>query len=98
MRRAVGCGGAVLQTRRSFFAEPTQPLVSGRPGDPHRLRSGRDRPSLLSDPGHEQQTAERGETSPTMGHESLLLGRELWSAPNRAGRLSLVNNLGGNYT
>src|SRR5712691_4876406 len=88
---------AILETGEAFFSEASKPFVRGGPRDPAHLSDMGNRPPEILDSMHDQPSSERGESSPTMRHESLLLGRELWSAPNRAGRLSSVNNLGGNY-
>jgi len=54
------------------------------------------RPPVVSDPRHQQLSAEHVETRPMLGHESLLT---VWSVntPNRDVRLSAVNNVCGKY-
>src|SRR5215207_1666784 len=61
VRATVGSRGSILQPGRSFLAEPPEPLMGGRPGDPHRLGRCGDGPPFLQDPRDEQEPAERGE-------------------------------------
>src|SRR5512132_1630023 len=71
-RTAVRGTRAVLEAIESLLPEPLQPLVGSRPRDADRSGCCRHGPAVLEDPGNEKQPSERGETSPTMGHESLL--------------------------
>ena len=95
VRAPVRRRGSILEASRPFLAEPSQPLVRGRPGDPHRLGCRSNRPLLLEDAVHEQESAERGETSPTMGHESLLPVRSFGQPQTAQGGSRLSTTLMG---
>ena len=96
-RRTVGSGRPVDEAGQSFGPKSADPLVAGCAADAHRLRSGRDRPALVEHPCHEQTSPKDVEAGSRMSHESLLT---VWifNNPNRARRLSLVNNVFGDDT
>jgi len=97
MGAAAGPRGAVGQPSPALGAVATQPLVGGGPRHPQRLsRPGR-RPAQLGDALDQQQPAELGQASITMGHEGPLPAR-CFDNPTRSRGPSTVNNPRGNYS
>ena len=66
--------------------------------DPHRLGGRGDRPAFLEHTRDEQESAEGGETSPTMGHESLLPVRSFGQPQTVQGGSRLSTTLMGTTT
>ena len=95
--RMMGPRAPIEQAILAFGLKPPQPFVRRRPTDSSSLRRLGDRPALVDDPGHQELPTEHVETSPMLGHESL---PTVWSfdTPNRARRLSAVNNVCGKYS
>lgn len=91
-RRSVGSRAPVGETGHALGPIATDPLVACRPADAHRLQRDAHRPALDRDGVHEQRSTEDVETGLRMGGESLLTAR-IFDNPNRARRLSLVNNV-----
>jgi hypothetical protein len=96
-RRAMRSRRAIDEAGIAFGPVPAHPLVAGRPTDAHRFGRGHDRPALVEHPRHQQMASEDVETGSRMSHESLPTVRIL-NNPNRARRLSLVNNVFGDDT
>jgi hypothetical protein len=69
---AVRRGGAILEAKQPFLPVALHRLGHSCPGDPSRCSGGRLSPPLEENPIHHQPSAERGESRPTMSHESLL--------------------------
>ena len=91
-RRAMRSGAPVEQARRSLEPVAADPLVPGRPADALGFGGRRHRPAPTEHPIDQELSTEYVETRRTMRHESLLT---VWSfnTPNRARRLSFVNNV-----
>jgi hypothetical protein len=91
-RRAVRPRAAILDPGKAVGPIAAHPLVAGGAADAELFGDRRHRPAVDEDPLHQQLTAEDAETRTRMCHESL---RPVWVAntPNRARRLSLVNNV-----
>ncbi len=74
MRAAVGPAASVKQTTHTLEAEPAQPFVGCRPRHTHHRRDlGRGITQPL-DPLHQELTTKGCQPSPSMCHESLLIG------------------------
>src|SRR6266540_2045995 len=69
---AVRRGGAILEAKQPFLPVALDPLGHSCPRHPSRCSGGRLSPPLEENPIYQQPSAERGESRPTMSHESLL--------------------------
>jgi hypothetical protein len=73
----VWAGGPVEQPGFSFGAEPGDPTVGALARDAEFLGDVGDRASVGDDPGHEQAPAVQVQSSVSVGHEDLLVGRDV---------------------
>jgi hypothetical protein len=89
--------GPILETGRTLGPVPADPLVGRRPADPELFGDRRRRPTIDEDALDEELAAEDAEARLRMSHESLRTVRILTN-PNRAARLSLVNEVFAHHT